>query len=185
MPKLMFVCRNVKRTLDKLRKIVERDGGDAFYSDNIFAVASDMLEQLTKDEEIVPVRQTRADVAANPNNNYSIFHGYIVKGSVEDAIATCHSKLINILLNLKTTLTVLMEPLLGNLVFKSTEMIPDSESYQFLGAGVLYDKVKIVADHFKSMFMANGCSTEHLKEEFKILHNHIKRYVSKNTPMKC
>ena len=43
-------------------------------------------------------------------------------------------------------------------------MILNSESYQLNDADVLYDKVKVVADHFKSMLMANGCSTEHLKE---------------------
>ena len=32
--------------------------------------------------------------------------------------------------------------------------------------------------------MANGCSTEHLKEESDILHDHIKRYTLKNTPEK-
>ena len=35
------------------------------------------------------------------------------------------------------------------------------------------------------MLMANGCSTEHLKERLEILHNHIKRYVFKNTTDKC
>ena len=64
-------------------------------------------------------------------------------------------------------------------------MILNSESHQLNDADVLYDKVKVVADHFKSMLMANGCSTEHLKERPEILHNHIKRYVSKNTTDKC
>ena len=67
-----------------------------------------MLEQLTNEEKIAPVRQTQADVAATPNNNYSKFHGYILKGSIEDTIRTCHSKFINIL-NLKTPVTVQME----------------------------------------------------------------------------
>ena len=55
-------------------------------------------------------------------------------------------------------------------------MILDSKSYQFHNADVLYDKVKVVADHFKSILMANSCSTEHLKDEFEILHE---RYVLK------
>ena len=33
-------------------------------------------------------------------------------------------------------------------------MILNLESYQFHDADVLYDKVKVVADHFKSMLMA-------------------------------
>ena len=107
-----------------------------------------------------------------------------MKGSIEDAIAICHSEFINILLNLKTALTVQIEPLLKNPVFKSIGIILNLESYQFHDADVLYDEVK-VADHFKSMLMINGCPTEHLKEEFEILHNHIKRSVLKNKPEKC
>ena len=42
-----------------------------------------------------------------------------------------------------------MELLLENPVFKSIGMILDAESYQFYDADVLYDKVKVVADHFK------------------------------------
>ena len=100
------------------------------------------------------------------DSNYSKFHDYIMKGHIEDAIATCHSKFIDILLNLKTGLTLQMEQLLENPVFKSNGMILNSESYQFHITGVLYDKVQVETDHFKSMLMANGCSSEHLKEEF-------------------
>lgn len=55
-------------------------------------------------------------------------------------------------------------------------MILNLESCQFHDADVLYDKVKVVADHFKSMLMAvqlNIC-----RKDLK-LHNHIKRYVLK------
>ena len=72
-----------------------------------------------------------------------------MKGSTEDVIATCHSKFIGIPLRLETPLTVWMELLLENPVFKSIGMILDAESYQFYDADVLYDKVKVVADHFK------------------------------------
>ena len=66
-----------------------------------------MLKQITnEEEEIVLVSQTGADVAANPNSNYSKFHGYITKGNIEDAIATCHSEFIDIFPKVKTALTV-------------------------------------------------------------------------------
>ena len=78
-----------------------------------------------------------------------------------------------------------MERLMENHVVKSIRLILDLEFFPFHDTDVLYDKVKVMAVHFKSMLTANGCSTEHLKKEFKILCNHIKRYVSKNTPEKC
>ena len=115
----MSVCRKIKKTFDKLRNIVERDSRDASYCDDIFPAPTEMLKQLTneEEEEIVLVRQTRADVTPNPDNNYSKFHGYIMKDRVKDATATCQSKFIDILLNLKTALTVQMELLLENPVF--------------------------------------------------------------------
>ena len=94
MPKLMSVCRKVIKPLYKLINIVECDGGDEFYHDNIFLVTSEMREELyNEEEEIVPVRQTEANVAANSDSNYCTYsklHGYIMKGSIEDAIGICH-----------------------------------------------------------------------------------------------
>ena len=104
-PKLMHVCRKVIRTFDKLINIIEHDDGDAFHCDDNCPAASERLEQLTNKEKIAPVCQTQANVTANPGNNYSKFHGYIMESSIEDTIATCHSKFIDILLNLKTALT--------------------------------------------------------------------------------
>ena len=71
-----------------------------------------------------------------------------MKGNIDDVIASCYSEFIEIL-NLKTALTVQLEQLLENPVFKSNEVILDSEYYQFHGADVVYNKMKVVADHFK------------------------------------
>ena len=71
-----------------------------------------------------------------------------MKGNIDDVIASCYSEFIEIL-NLKTALTVQLEQLLENPVFKSNEVILDSEYYQFYGADVVYNKMKVVADHFK------------------------------------
>ena len=108
-----------------------------------------------------------------------------MKGSMKDAIATCHIEFIYLLLNFKTAVTVKLEPLLENPVLKSIRIILDSESYKFHDVDLPYGKVKVVTDHFKSMPMANGCSNEYLKKEFEIPHDHFKRYVSQNTPEKC
>ena len=35
------------------------------------------------------------------------------------------------------------------------------------------------------VLLANGCNMTHLKEEFELLHDHIKRYVSKVSTEKC
>lgn len=44
-----------------------------------------------------------------------------------------------------------------NPVFKSIRLILDLEFFPFHDTDMLYDKVKVVAVHFKSMFTANDC----------------------------
>lgn len=82
-------------------------------------MASAILEQLTENyDEILKDRQTRADTAAFPNNIYAMFHGYLMKGSIDDAVAVCHHKFENILGSLKEAIDVRLEPLLANPVFQ-------------------------------------------------------------------
>ena len=79
----------------------------------------------------------------------------------------------------------MLEPILENDLFKSISVILDSSTYQFMDCDVIYDDVLVVVDHFKNVLLANGCNMTHLKEEFELLHDHIKRYVSKVSAEKC
>ena len=56
-----------------------------------------------------------------------------------------------------------LEPLLENEVFKTICIILDSESYLFLSVDIIYDKVKVIVEHFKSLLLANNCSIDHLE----------------------
>ena len=71
--------------------MVECDGRDEFYHDNIFLVANEMLGELSnEEEEIVPLCQTQANFVANSDSNYcnySEFHGYIRTFQERHAIA--------------------------------------------------------------------------------------------------
>ena len=78
-----------------------------------------------------------------------------------------------------------LEPVLENEVFKAISIILDSESYKFLDVEIIYDEIKLIAEHFKQMLIANNCRTNNLKEEFEIMHDHINRYLSKSSPEKC
>ena len=185
-PKLLSVCRKVIKTIDKLLILLNREGGEAFHRDDVFPTASDILEQLAdNDEEILPERQTRAQAAANPNNNHALFHDYLLKGSVEDAIETCKNEYIMIVELLKEALSTRLESLLENDLFKSISIILDSESYQFIEPNVIYEEIQVVVKHFESILLTNGCNVNNLKEEFELLHDHIKRFISKSTPEKC
>ena len=80
-PKLLSICRNEIKVLEKLLHLLNRDGSNVFHCDDIFKKASKILEQLSVEEEdIVPERQIRAAAAENPNNNFCNFQGYLLKG---------------------------------------------------------------------------------------------------------
>ena len=64
-------------------------------------------------------------------------------------------------------------------MFKVICIILDSESYSFLSVDIIYDEVKVIVKHFKSLQLANNYSIDHLKEELEVLHDHIMRYVRK------
>ena len=73
---------------------------------------------------------------------------------------------------------------LGNSYLSDTSC-HKSESYLFLSVDIIYDEVKVIVEHFKSLLPTNHCSINHLKEELEVLHDHIIRYVSKLSSERC
>ena len=106
-PKVMSMCRKVKRSFDKLLILLDRDGGDDFERNDKFPTASEILEKLTdKEEEIIPEHCTRAGPSENPNNDYCQFHGYVLKGNLQDALESCHQEFVTIVSSLKESLAL-------------------------------------------------------------------------------
>ena len=85
-PKILSVCRNRVKVLEKLLHLLNRDGSNVFYRDDIFKTASKILEELSDNkEDIISERQIRAAATENPNN-FFYFHGYLLKGDLETAM---------------------------------------------------------------------------------------------------
>ena len=121
------------------------DRGDAFQRDDIFPAASEILEKRTEEEEeIIPECHTRAAVSENPNNDYYQFHGYLLKGNLQDAIKSCHQEFVTIISSLKESLALQLESILENDAFKAISVILDSEFYQFLKTDIVYNEVTVV-----------------------------------------
>ena len=164
---------------------MNRDGKEAFHH-NIFKTASEILEQLSNEEDnSIPERQTRAAAAENPNNDFCEFHRYLLTGSLDSAMEINLKEFKTIVESLIKALKSHVEPLLENEVFKAICIILDSESYLFLSVDIIYDEVKVIVEHSKSLLLANNCSINHLKEELEVLHDHIIRYVSKSSSERC
>ena len=140
-PKLLSVCRNGIKVLQRLNNPLNRDGSDAFHRDYIFKTASEILEQVSENkEDIVPDCQTRAAAAENPNNNFFNFHGYLLKGDLETAMDVNHKEFKHITPSLIEALNTRLQPLLENDVFKASSIILDSKSYKFLDVDKIYDE---------------------------------------------
>ena len=59
---------------------MNRDGKEPFHRDYIFKTASEILEQLSNEEDdMIPEHQTRAAAATNLNNDFCEYHGYLLK----------------------------------------------------------------------------------------------------------
>ena len=126
----MSVCRKVIKSFEKLLLLLNRDGKEAFHRDDIFKTASEILEQLSNEEnDIIPERQTRVASAENPNNEFCKFHGYILTGSLDSAMEIKLKEFKTIVESLIKALKSRLEPLLENEVFKAICIILDSESY--------------------------------------------------------
>ena len=109
---------------------MNRDGKEAFHRHDIFKTASEILEQLSNEEnDIIPERQTRVAAAENPNNDFCEFHGYILTGSLDSAMEIKLKEFKTIVESLIKALKSRLEPLLENEVFKAICIILDSESY--------------------------------------------------------
>ena len=104
---------------------------------------------------------------------------------MQDATESCHQEFATIIGSLKESLALQLESILENDVFKAISVILDSESYQFLESDIVYDEVKVAVDYFEWSLLANNCNLNFLKEEFEILQDHVKRYVSKCLSKKC
>ena len=150
-------------------------------------MAIEILEQLSndEDEDIIPDRWTRADATANPGNDYFDFHGYLLTGSVEEALTLCYGEVISTDMDLKDTLETCLNPLLENDVFKSICLILDSSSYQHTTIDSLVADIDVVKLHFNDMLTANNCNTINLNQEFEVLHDYVTRFLSHHSWEKC
>ena len=186
MPKLLSVCRKAIKSFEKLLLVLNRDGKEAFHCNDIFKTVSETLEQLSNEEDDnIPERQTRAAAAENPNNDFCKFHGYLLTGSLDSTMEINLKEFKTIVESLIKALKFHLEPLLEKEVFKAICIILDSESYPFLSVDIIYDEVKVIVEHFKSLLLTNNCSIDHLKEELEVLHDHIMRCVSKSSSEGC
>ena len=143
------------------------------------------MEQLSVDEEdIVPKHQTQAAASENPKNNFCNFHDYLLKEDLETAMEV-NCKEIKHIKSLIEALKTRLQPLLENDFVKAISIMLDSESFKFLDANIIYNKLKVIVEHFQDLLHANNCYNDHLKEELEIFLDHINRYVSKYSAEKC
>ena len=186
LPQLISSFRKILCMLGKLNTLLLQSGLEAFHEDHTFPMASEMSQQLSnvEDEDIIPEHRTRVDAAANPGNDYSDFHGYLLTRSVEDTLTSCYDEVISIVTDLKEALETCLSPLLEN-VFKSISLILDPSSYQHTTIDSLIADLDVVKQHFNDMLTANNCNTINLNLEFEVLHNHLTIFLPHHSLERC
>ena len=72
--------------IGRMCTILDDEGRDAFDDAELFPRTSKLLNELTNEEGETPFRQSRSDSRANPKNLHSVYHGYLLTGTVEVVI---------------------------------------------------------------------------------------------------
>ena len=157
------------------------EGHGAFNDAELFPSTNKLLNELTDEEgETIPFRQTRSDARANPGNLHTIYHGYLLTGAVEDAINKVINELKEVLNRLKESITQRYVSIVNDDFFKASAQFLDTPSYQDTTIDVLFDCVNVIVERYAEQFKANGCDLQKIKAEFRVLYNHVTKFLSKS-----
>ena len=166
-----------------MKALLVCDGHKALRHDEIFPSASEILDQLEDNNNIFYESHTRAN--AMENNEYVTFHGYLLSGSIDDAMSKCHNEFVSIIDKLCESLESQLNPLVTNPVFKAIAIVLDAESYSHYEFEYLFEQIQCIADHFNHVLVANGCQTRYLKLELEVVRDHIIKFLPHHSPVKC
>ena len=166
--------------------LLNDEGCDALKDKELFPCTVRILASLEEQNaEIVPERLTRSDTAANPQNSHSLFHDYLLSGSIDDSLNNIIGELTEILGKLKESLSQRFMPFVQNEFFIATAKFLNTESYIHTEFEELFENVVIIKERYNDLQSANGCDLTQLKGEFRILNTHVNKFLFKCLPVRC
>ena len=73
-------------------RLIAENGEEIFYRNDLFPTVADIIERIKDEEEdIVPERQTQVSAVAT-DGQYCLLNDYLLKGTLETALTTCHKE---------------------------------------------------------------------------------------------
>ena len=80
LPSLLSICHRGLQQIRKIVCLIDENGKEIFYRDDLFPTIVDIIEHIKdKEEDIIPERQTRVSAAAT-DGQYCLLNDYLFKG---------------------------------------------------------------------------------------------------------
>lgn len=182
-PSLITACNRTLKIMGKLRKLLQQEGINAFKNVQIFPSTSHLLGKLANEEnEIVPARVTRADVASGSFGTYTLYHGYLLNGSLDYAMNKVLDEFKDITDTLCDSLKTRLDPIVNEEIFAAVAMLLDTENFRFISFEAIHEKLAIVLKRFSKLLDANGCEQSRLFGEMEVIFDHVKLFLP-TTPL--
>ena len=80
LPSLLSICHRGLQQIRKIVRLIDENGKEIFYRDDLFPTIVDIIEHIKdKEEDIIPERQTRVSAPAT-DGQYCLLNDYLLKG---------------------------------------------------------------------------------------------------------
>ena len=80
LPSLLSICHRGLQQIRKIVRLIDENGKEIFYRDDLFPTIVDITEHIKdKEEDIIPERQTRVSAPAI-DGQYCLLNDYLLKG---------------------------------------------------------------------------------------------------------
>ncbi len=184
LPDLITLCSSAQKTVKKLRKLLDENGAEVFERVDIFPVCSSFLSSINREvADLFPERRLRSDATENVENY--LFHGYLVKGSMEAAARQCLLEFRKIVQKLEDSLDMWMSSITKEDLFLAVADALNTQAYLYKTCDELFFKVSVIVTKFKSLLVANGCQLTKLECELDFLREHVTKFLPCITPIRA
>ena len=112
----------------KLVCLIESNGEEIFYRNDLFPTVAYITECIKDEEEdIIPERQKAS--AVETEGKYCLLNDYLLKESLETALTTCHNEFTAILARLQQVIENQLASIINDPLYQAISEVLDTRSY--------------------------------------------------------
>ena len=181
-PTLLTTCTVTMENISRMSDLIEnwKEKGKI---KELFPRALKVLDSLEKESaNLIPDRQLRGN---DETGNETLFHGYSMKGNVQNALDKVLNEMKAILKKMKQSFSDRYDCILKDEFILASATFLDTQSFSCLEFDEILASAIKIKDHYSEQLAANGCNIDRLNAELRILYSHVNKFLSNVTPSKC